>query len=141
MKQIAQKLEAEIAKAVSLIITASHAAALEALDDAFGLGQQRRQRGPATAPRRLETQRASAAPRRSATEIQALEQKLLQAVWENPGEPMSILAPRVGATPSQLQVPVARLKANRKIKTVGERQFTRYFPIEQASSRVEAASG
>ena len=44
---------------------------------------------------------------------------------------MSVLAARVGVPRNTLQVPVARLRAAGRIKTVGSRQFTRYFPIER----------
>lgn len=129
MKNIAQKLEKELAKAVSLIVTASHAAARDVLDEAFGAtprggdsassgGGRRRHRSP----------RGPAAPRRTREELAALERQLLEAVWATPGEPMSVLATRVGVSPSTLQVPVARLKAAGQLRTVGSRQFTRYFP-------------
>jgi hypothetical protein len=141
MKQIAQQLEAEMAKAVSLIISASHAAATDAVDEAFGLTQQRRQTKTKPGSNRSALERAPATPRRSAAEIKSLEENLLQTVSATPGESMNVLAPRVGATPSQLQVPIARLKNGGRIKTVGERQFTRYFPIECAMDGDETADG
>jgi hypothetical protein len=138
MKQIAQKLEVEITKAVSLIVAASHAAALAALDEAFGSRpQERRRRDTADSrPRGVAARRSSPAQRRSSAQIEALEEKLLQAVWTTPGESMSVLAAQVGATAAQLQVVVARLKASRRIKAVGERQFTRYFPVERSDDGV-----
>ncbi len=142
MKHIAQKLEVEMAKAVSLIVAASHAAALEALNEAFGVGQlqgkrstepgqPRRTARTSAAPRRRSRAGRTPTPRRSSAEMRALEERLLQEVWATPGEGMGVLSPRVGASPTQLQVPVARMKAARKLKTVGERQFTRYFPTER----------
>ena len=44
-------------------------------------------------------------------------------------ETMSILAPQVGVQPSELLVPIARLKSSGQVKTAGRRQFTRYFPV------------
>jgi DNA-binding Lrp family transcriptional regulator len=71
----------------------------------------------------------------------ALEKQLLDAVWATPGEAMSALAPRIGVSPSTLQVPVARLKAAGRLKTVGARQFTRYFPTERGGESSAGIGG
>jgi hypothetical protein len=131
MKNIAQKFEAEVAKAVSLILAASHAVAVEALDEAFAIADKSDGQGSTGTRRMSVAPRRPSSPRRSGAEIAALEQRFLEAVWAMPGEPMSVLASRVDASPSALQVPVARLKAAGRLKTVGSRQFTRYFPIER----------
>lgn len=142
MKNIAQKLEAEMAKAVSLIVAASHAAAVEVLDEAFGVARQGdKRRGEAGQRRGVKAPRGSSSPRRSGVEIAALETQFLEAVWATPGEAMSVLAPRVGMLPIKLQVPVARLKTAGRLKTVGSRQFTRYFPIERGDESNDATCG
>lgn len=141
MKNIAQKLEAEMAKAVSIIIAASHTAAVEALDEAFEVARQGNKRSGETGQRQCVRPRSSSSTRRSGAEIAVLETQLLDAVLETPGEAMSVLAPRVGVTPTQLQVPVARLKAAGRLKTVGSRQFTRYFPIERGGEGSDEISG
>lgn len=130
-----------MAKAVSLIVAASHAAAVDALNEAFGVEHQRDKRRTAADQRRRATPPASASPRRSGAEIAVLEEQFLQAVWATPGEAMSVLAGRVGVLPGRLQVPIARLKGARRIKTVGERQFTRYFPIERGDGDSDEADG
>lgn len=141
MKRIAQKLEAEMAKAISIIVAASHAAARETLDDAFGVtrhGGERRSKGNA---QRQRSPRSRSSPRRTGEQIATLERQLLDAVWATPGEAMNVLAPRVGVAPSELQVPVARLKGAGRLKTVGARQFTRYFPTQTGSeSSAEAGA-
>lgn len=133
MKQIARNLEREMGKAVSIIVTACHAAAKEALDEAFGAADQdhtvERKRGAGGQKRR--TRRRPSSPRRSGEQIATLEKQLLDAVWATPGEAMSALAPRIGVPPRALQVPAARLKSTGRLKTVGMRQFTRYFPAER----------
>ena len=70
MKQIAQKLEAEMAKAVSLIVAASHAAAIDVLDEAFG--KIRRRTGHEAAgggPRQPTRRQGVSSPRRTGAEI------------------------------------------------------------------------
>lgn len=138
MKNITQKFEAEIAKAVSLILAASQTVAVEALNEAFGMAVQNGEQTRAETRYRLSAApRHSASPRRSSAEIAALEKRFLDAVWATPGETMSVLAPRVDSSPSALQVPVVRLKAAGRIKTVGARQFTRYFPIEHGEAAID----
>lgn len=137
MKNVTDKLEAEIAHAVSLILGASRAAAIEALNEAFGIvGQGGTQKDAGVATQRLPSasRRSSSPSKRSAAEISALENRFFDAVLATPGEPMSVLALRVDAKPSALQVPVARLKAAGRLKTVGLRQFTRYFPVERSEA-------
>ncbi len=131
MKDIAQKLEAEMAKAVSLIIAASHAAAVESLDEAFGVARHIGNRSSEKGQRLRTKSRVPPSERRTGAEITALEERFLDAVRATPGESMSVLASRVGAQPNHLQVPVARLKSSGRLRTVGSRQFTRYFPGEQ----------
>ena len=135
MKNITEKLEAEMAKAVSLILAATQAAAIEAVNEAFanpGYAGVRAVAGVAQQPRAVP--RRSSSSRRGAAELAALQERLADAISATPGEPMSVLALRVDAAPSALQVPVARLKAAGRIKTVGARQFTRYFPIEHSEA-------
>lgn len=133
MKNITEKFEAEIAKAISLILAASQAAAVEALREAFAKAGSADVPTAAVAQRTPGTTRRSSSSRRNGAEIAALEERVFDAILATPGEPMSVLAPRVESTPSALQVPVARLKAAGRIKTVGARQFTRYFPIERSA--------
>ena len=131
MKNITQKLEAEMAKAVSLILAASHAAAVEALDDAFGIAGRGNKHNAEGVQRRGATRCGSSPPRRSGAQIAALETQFVEALWATPGEAMSVLALRIGVSPGELQVPVARLRGAGRLKTVGSRQFTRYFPVER----------
>ncbi len=141
MKNITQKLEAETAKAISLILAASHAAAVEALDEAFGLAGRGNEPCAAGAQRRDAARRRSSSPRRSGAQIAALETQFVEALWATPGEAMSVLAPRIGVSPGELQVPVARLRSAGRLKTVGSRQFTRYFPMERDGKSNDETGG
>jgi hypothetical protein len=73
--------------------------------------------------------RAKPAPRRAAEEVAALAEAFYAALRRSPGETMATLAPQVGASPRALQVAVARLKRAGRVRAVGQRQFTRYFPM------------
>ena len=84
------------------------------------------------APRQSQQRRPRAKARRSKRrpeEIAALCERLYVAVCQMPGETMAVLASKVGATPRELAVPVARLKAAERVRSVGGRSHTRYFPM------------
>jgi hypothetical protein len=66
--------------------------------------------------------------RRAPTELRALAERLHEAICERPGAPMSELAARVGATPSELNQPAKQLRLAGRMRTVGQRSATRYYP-------------
>lgn len=75
------------------------------------------------------------APRRSPDEMTVLSERLYAAICAKPGESMAVLAPTLGATPRALQVPAFHLKRAGRIRTVGQRRATRYFPMPKANAR------
>ena len=78
--------------------------------------------------------RAKPAPRRAVEEVVALGESFYAALRRSPGETMATLAAQVGASPRALQVAVARLKRAGRVRAVGQRQFTRYFPMTTAAA-------
>ena len=123
MKPIEQNLVAEIESAVESIVSASHRAAVAAIDRAFSRSQQPKRRTLVTSG--LERY----APRRSREEIVAVAEQFYRAVDEGPGEAMSVLAEKLGMQARELSKPVEYLKSQGRIKTTGSRQWTRYFPL------------
>lgn len=67
--------------------------------------------------------------RRESTELTKLVERLFEAVRECPGETMTVISARVGETPKALQWPMMRLKDAGRVRSAGERNFTRYFPM------------
>lgn len=134
MKSLESIINEEVALAVERIARASRAAALAAFDrhfDQLGLQPQRQQDAPtgmAASGRRTRSRTRSP---RSTEEIAALEAQVLAAVRSNPGQPLSALAPEIGAKPKELRVPIVRLKTKKQIKLVGQGQSTCYFPVDQ----------
>ena len=70
----------------------------------------------------------SPAKRRSAVEIEALGEQLCELVRARPGESMVTLAAELGTTAHTLQHPMAKLKAEGRVRCVGQRHLMRYFP-------------
>ena len=57
-----------------------------------------------------------------------------------PGETMTTLAPTVGVTPRVLQVAVARLRRDGRVRAIGKRHQTRYYPMATSPSTTTAAA-
>jgi hypothetical protein len=66
--------------------------------------------------------------RRSLAELETLSEALCVLIHEQPGEPMVTLAAELGASSEALHRPMTMLKRAGRIRSVGERQWTRYFP-------------
>lgn len=118
----AETLEAKVARIVREHLAQQQVAARAALEQAFGL--------PAT-PRGSPRRRA-AYVRRASHEVGELAERLFQAVKACPGETMTVLAARVGGKPRALHRPMMHLKATGQVRSAGERNFTRYFPMAAA---------
>jgi hypothetical protein len=129
MTNITHEFEAEVHKAISMILAASHKTALSMLDEAFGKqrkihqavkGQQRQRSPDASTPTGV---------RRSRADVDAIADKLMQEIWSTPGQSITVIASRMGIPPVELKIPIRRLKDQGKLKTAGVSQFTKYFPI------------
>ncbi len=73
-------------------------------------------------------------PRRPSSEIEALGERFYEVVCRSPGETMTMLAPIVGATSRELNRPMLMLKRAGRIRSVGTKHRTRYFPMAPRSS-------
>lgn len=107
-------------------IAASRKAAQEAIERAFASAAKPPLRTPAT-PRRMGTKRPSA-------DIAALGEGLYRAVCTKPGETMAVLAPMAGASARELNRPMTLLRRAGRVRAVGTRHMTRYFPMASAAS-------
>lgn len=90
-----------------------------------------KQRTPSAAPSRQ-------GRRRPSDEIGALSERLYEAVCQAPGETMSVIAPMLGATSRELNRPMLVLKQAGRIRSVGTKHATRYFPMASEAPRASA---
>jgi hypothetical protein len=127
-----QDLCERIERLVEEYISTTRNAAQAALDRAFAtattpsIGRSR----PTAAPAR--SRRGS---RRAAAEIGTLSERLYETVCRMPGETMTVIAPSVGATAQELNRPMLRLKDSGRVRSVGTRHATRYFPMAREEPR------
>jgi hypothetical protein len=68
---------------------------------------------------------------RTPEEMAILGEQFYQAVCANPGETMITLGGQVSATAQSLRNVVKRLKRERRIRSAGQRQETRYSPMAE----------
>ena len=125
MSHASRTLSEQIEQLVREHIEMTRRAAAEAVERAFASTST-----SAAAPRSSATRstRRARGRRRGPDEIAALGERLYAAVVAEPGETMAVLAPAVGETPSDLHRPMAMLKRAGRVRSVGERHQTRYYP-------------
>ena len=128
-------LEASVEALIRQQVAAYEAGLREALGRrlAAGSGSSPRRRGT-NKPRRPSKGSSPAACRRTPEELEALAERFFAAVESAPGETMVVLAQSLGLGGQELQRPVLRLRAAGRIKTVGERSRTRYYPMTAAAT-------
>jgi len=82
---------------------------------------------PAKAKLREARAKRPARPR-SAEELGELCERLYGLVRARPGESMVVLADEAGVSARALERPMAQLKAQGRVRSVGQRALMRYFP-------------
>ncbi len=122
------ELGERIERLVEEHIAASRKAAQEAIERGFASSAKSPVRtAVAKAPRRAGNKRPS-------SDIAALGDGLYRAVCAKPGETMTVLAPMAGASARELHRPMTLLRRAGRVRAVGTRHMTRYFPMASAST-------
>ena len=93
----------------------------------------------ARTPTRVVRPRAKPSPKRAPEELVALGERFYAVLCRQPGETMTTLAPQVGVAPRVLQVAVARLRRDGRVRAIGKRQQTRYYPMATSPSATTTA--
>lgn len=94
----------------------------------------------ASTPTKMARVRAKPSPKRAPQELVALGERFYAVLCRQPGETMTALAPQVGVAPRVLQVAVARLRRTGRVRAIGKRQGTRYYPMATSSATTTAAA-
>ena len=116
-----ETLEAKIEQMVREHLVAQQLAARGAVERAFSWSAPARQ----SAPRQVTKYRSRA-------EVAQLAERVFEAVRSSPGETMTVIAARVGEAARVLKQPMMRLKEAGRVRSAGERNFKRYFPMAVA---------
>ena len=121
-----QKLEHQIEAATQEYLQSIQQRVMAAVQRAFTYAGASKRPGTRNQPKTEMRQRAKMRDREY---IQALTTKLEALIKDNPGLTIRALAQKMGQESRKLYVPVQKLKRKGTIKTVGQRQKTRYFPM------------
>jgi len=121
-EQLANAIEALVASYVDEVRQAAEQALARALCRPSAAVRSTRGKGD-----RRPTPR-STTKRRTAAELDEACEQLCALVRARPGESIITLAEEVGEQAGALQRPMAKLRAEGRVRTVGERHLMRYFP-------------
>lgn len=129
MESIQALIEERIDGLVRDVMVMVRASATEAMGDAMrarnGGKTSPRTQPPAKSARRTQAPK----PRRTAEQLAEMAERLDRQIDATPGETMSVYAEQLGVTAMDMTVPARRLKKAGRIRKVGERSETRYFPM------------
>ena len=129
MEVLEKRIEQLVREHIAVVRAGAEAAVARAFAESTG-------RSPKpTAPKGKAPARRAPYQRRTGEEVADLAERLCAAVHATPGETMAQLAAPVGATPRELSVPVDRLRREGRLRSVGQRQHTRYFPAAPTPNR------
>ncbi len=127
---LAEGIEHLVREYISTIRIAAEEAVERAVAASIGGAAASAKTRPSSSSARLSRQ----GKRRPSDEIGVLSERLYETLCRSPGETMSVLAPLVGLTARELNRPMLLLKRAGRIRSVGTRHATRYFPMAARSS-------
>lgn len=103
--------------------------AREAIEHAFSRASAKGQKRIAKV-----STKSSAAARRTDAQVSQMCDDIFEVLRANPGVPMAVLVEKMNVPGRLLNYPMARLKFSGRIRKVGRRQSTRYYPVIGRSS-------
>jgi hypothetical protein len=127
-ESLERKIERVVERLVREHLIALEAAASVAVREGF-----RRATRPTASSRDAgrASRRQSASRRRPREELAQLEERLYTAISAHPGETMAVIAPVVGVSARELNRPATLLRRSGRVRSVGQRGATRYFPMDE----------
>ena len=112
-------------------VATTHATVLAAVERGYGIGL-RSPKSPPSRPRASSTNSSrppKAKSKRSPEVIANLANELYQCIAASPGGSMSMFAEQLGHRAVELAVPARMLKSQKRVRTTGVCQKTRYFAV------------
>lgn len=131
-EQLASAIESLVASYLEEVRQTAQEAVERSLTRRFVARKPAKDKGPRSLAPRSETKR------RTSAEIDATTEQLCALVRARPGESIIALAEEMGLPASTLQRPMAKLRGESRVRTVGQRHLMRYFP---AVAKTTSAKG
>lgn len=134
--KIRARIESFVMELTDLIEQATAEAVNAALRDE--IGAMRRELGAPVAPRRAGRRGRGGGLRpgqkRSPEVLKALEEQIYKYLEEHPGVGVEQIGKDLGASTSELTLPIHKLLKEKRIRRKGQKRATRYFPREVAAA-------
>jgi hypothetical protein len=129
------QIRAQIDAFVSGISTRVRRAALDAVASALGSpAPAPAKRGPGRPPKAVASDEPAAAPKRAAKrgkrtpeDVAKMGETVVAYVAKNPGQSVEQIKKALGVEKKDLQLPIIRMIAAKKLKTTGQKRGTKYF--------------
>lgn len=127
-------LSSQIEHLVQDHIAACRKAAQEAVARAFDVAMKVPKANRDTPPAKAAPTVRRQSRRRDHAEIEQVSERFYQAVLANPGETMAFLAAKLGMRSQELHRPMDLLRQAKRVSSVGQRHFTKYFPMSDGDA-------
>lgn len=124
----------DLGRQIELLVAKHIATTRKAVQEAVERALAASSVAPVVAARPTRACTEASRKRRGAAELTALGEQFYRALCSKPGETMTVLTADVGATPRELHLLVAALKQAGRVRAVGERAHTRYFPLANSTA-------
>lgn len=134
-RELGEKIEKLVRELVDAHIEETRAAVVAAVTRAMGTSAKPMS---ARASSKKQTRRR-AGQRRRPEKLAELAESLYEQVCAKPGEGMVAFASELDATPRELQRPMLTLKRAGRVRSVGQRNRTRYFPAASGGASSQSA--
>jgi hypothetical protein len=122
MKLIQDRIEAQVEVFVGNLQELMREAAIEAVERAIGVRDRPKARRETSGRRRPE-------------EVAALTDALYAAICAQPGASMTTIGQAIGRRTDELSLCAHRLLCAGRVRKVGQRNQTRYFPVDAPAKR------
>jgi len=142
IEELTRHIEQAVDAYIEAVIEAGRRAAQEALERTLSASGNSKRASDSRGRRKPATAKSEArknGPRRTPEELAELQRRLYEAVQEEPGTSMAVLASSVGASVRELHHPMTVLKREERVRTVGRKQHMRYFPALASDAEASAA--
>ncbi len=123
-----EALTKQIEQLVAQYVAESRRAVRDAVERAFGGSSSTTSSRGSKEVAVKKVSRKSCERRRPPEEVAQLGERLLDLVRARPGESMVVFATELELTVRALQLPMALLKNDGRVRSVGQKQQMRYFP-------------
>jgi len=130
MQNLQSQIENRIDKMVADVLVLVRSAAIDAVNNALNNSEAKPPVNQVRGKKRRESAKnKKKSTRRTTEEIQNIADDLYKQIEDNPGEQIIFYKEKMGLSTKELDSPMRILKREERVKSTGERNEMRYFPM------------